>query len=99
MRKLVDHSALVGSQMLQDLPLGILALVFIFILILILILVTFIVLCAETHVLLVASEALTVETVITVVAVLVIAIFVVNGGTVVWASVKARPFLAADIAE
>jgi hypothetical protein len=86
--------------MLQDFPLGIRALVLIFILILVTFIVILrIVLCAETQVLLVASEALTVETVITVVAVLVIAIFVVNGGTVMWTSVKARPVLAADVAE
>jgi hypothetical protein len=95
-RKLVDQSALVGCQMLQDFPLRILILI---IFVFAFFIVVFLIFFTTTNHVLTASKTLSVETTFSMVTVLVVSFFIVDGGTVMRAAVETGPILAADIAE
>jgi hypothetical protein len=84
--------------MLQDLPIwviihGIIVLIFIIRIFVIR------VFTVATHHLLTASEALTIQTGVAVISVLVVAFGIIDSGAIMWTAMQAGPVLAADVAE
>tara|TARA_R110002003_G_scaffold9_36_gene703 strand:- start:32026 stop:32358 length:333 start_codon:yes stop_codon:yes gene_type:complete len=84
--------------MLEDLPIwviirGIIVLVFVIRIVVIR------VFTAAMHQLLTASEAITIQTGVAVISVLVVGFGIIDSGTIMWTAVQAGPVLAADVAE
>jgi hypothetical protein len=95
--KVIDEAPLLSRKMLHDFPLQVLApLIFAIVIIFIIWITTF---SSFTGPLLWASQAVAIQASVAVIAVLVIAFFVVGSWTVMGTPVDTRPVLAADVAK